>query len=164
METIVNIYTDGACSKNPGPGGYGVIIKIPDLKFETEFSEGFKLTTNNRMELLSVIVVLNYFIVENKFKIDKEYDFKFKIYSDSKYVTDAVNKNWINGWKKRNFKNVKNLDLWEKFIKIYDNNLNNLEFIWIKGHNNHPENEKCDKLAVKAYKNNELKTDVNYES
>lgn len=160
-KTIVNIYTDGACSGNPGPGGFGVIIEIPDLGFNIEFSEGYKLTTNNRMELLSVIKALKYFLIENNYKID--YDFSIKIYSDSKYVTDAVNKKWIYSWIKRDFKNVKNIDLWKEFLKIFNTNKDSIEFIWIKGHNNNKFNEKCDTLAVKAYKNGNLLTDENYE-
>ncbi|MGV6846049.1 MAG: ribonuclease HI [Lutibacter sp.] len=147
----IHIFTDGACSGNPGPGGYGIIMEWVGKKYRKEFSEGFKKTTNNRMELLAVIVALE------KIKIK---DVSIKVFTDSKYVADAINKKWLMSWQRKQFKNVKNVDLWKRFIKIF--NWENTEFIWIKGHNNHKENERCDQLAVAASKNKNLKVDEGF--
>ena len=117
-----------------------------------EFSQGFRKTTNNRMELMAVVEALN--------KIKKE-NAKVTIYTDSKYVSDSVEKKWVFGWQKNNFKKKKNIDLWIKFLKIYEKH--SIKFIWIKGHNNHPQNERCDKLAVAASKTNNPATDSVYE-
>jgi ribonuclease HI len=117
-----------------------------------EFSQGFRKTTNNRMELMAVVEALN--------KIKKE-NAKVTIYTDSKYVSDSVEKKWVFGWQKNNFKKKKNIDLWIKFLKVYEKH--SIKFIWIKGHNNHPQNERCDKLAVAASKTNNPATDSVYE-
>ena len=147
---IINIYTDGSAKGNPGPGGYGIVLSYNKIK--KELSEGFKLTTNNRMELLAVIIGLESI---------KETGYKIIIYSDSKYVVDAVNKKWVFNWEKINYKKKKNSDLWKRFLKIY--RMHQVEFKWIKGHAGHPQNERCDQLAVQASLNKDLKTDTGYE-
>lgn len=131
------MYTDGASRGNPGPGGFGtVLICGPHRK---EISQGFKLTTNNRMELLAVIVGLEAL---------KNPGMNVTIYSDSKYVVDSVEKKWLLGWIKKGFSGKKNKDLWMRFYQIYRQH--NVKFIWIKGHNDTPENERCDQMAVAA--------------
>ena len=140
--TQVNIYTDGSALGNPGPGGYGIIMELVGKRYEKEFSQGYTYTTNNRMELLAVIIAL-----ENL----KKHPMDVVIYSDSKYVIDSVEKKWIFGWKIKNFKGKKNSDLWKRFLKVYV--LHKVRFQWIKGHNDHPQNERCDQLAVEAAKN-----------
>jgi ribonuclease HI len=147
----VIIYTDGAAKGNPGNGGYGVVMISGSHR--KEISEGFVLTTNNRMELLSVIVSL-----ENL----KKEKTSATIYSDSKYVVDSVEKKWIFGWEKKNFAKKKNPDLWIRFLKIYRKH--NVKFIWIKGHSNIKENERCDQLAVAAAESGNLIKDVWYEN
>ncbi|MEI8114385.1 MAG: ribonuclease HI [Bacteroidia bacterium] len=143
------IYTDGAARGNPGPGGYGTVLLSG--KFRKELSDGFELTTNNRMELLAVIVGLESLKVENS---------NVTIYSDSKYVVDAVTKGWIWNWVKIRFKGKKNEDLWLRFLKIYPKH--QVKFFWIKGHANIPENERCDQLAVEASMQPNLKKDTGY--
>jgi len=143
---MVNIYTDGACSGNPGPGGYGVVMEFNGIR--KELSEGFDLTTNNRMELWAVIAGL-----EALTRINLE----VTIYSDSKYVVDAVEKRWLWKWEKTGFKDKKNSDLWMQFIPLYKRN--KVKFIWLKGHAGHPENERCDRLAVAASQKKALKKD-----
>ena len=147
----VIIYTDGAAKGNPGNGGYGVVMIFGSHR--KEISEGFVLTTNNRMELLSVIVSL-----ENL----KKEKISATIYSDSKYVVDSVEKKWLFGWEKKNFAKKKNSDLWIRFLKIYRKH--NVKFIWIKGHANIKENERCDQLAVDAAESGNLIKDVWYEN
>lgn len=147
----IHIYTDGACSGNPGPGGYGTVMEWVGKKYTKEFSEGYKKTTNNRMELLAVIVALEKIKTQNV---------EITVFSDSKYVVDAVEKKWLLGWRKKQFNKVKNPDLWKRFLKIY--NPKNTKFEWIKGHNNHPQNERCDVLAVKASKKEILLEDEGY--
>tara|TARA_B110000444_G_C18565493_1_gene466859 strand:+ start:77 stop:553 length:477 start_codon:yes stop_codon:yes gene_type:complete len=147
----VIIYTDGAAKGNPGNGGYGVVMISGSHR--KEISEGFVLTTNNRMELLSVIVSL-----ENL----KKEKTSATIYSDSKYVVDSVEKKWIFGWEKKSFSKKKNPDLWIRFLKIYRKH--NVKFVWIKGHANIKENEKCDQLAVAAAEGSNLIKDVWYEN
>jgi len=133
----ITIYTDGAARGNPGPGGYGVVLLSgPHRK---ELSAGFALTTNNRMELLAVIAGLE------AIKIS---DAQVIVYSDSKYVVDAVEKGWIWNWIKIRFKGKKNEDLWLRFIKVYQKH--RVKFVWVKGHANISENERCDRLAVEA--------------
>lgn len=139
MSAMINIYTDGAASGNPGPGGYGVILRSGS--HYKELSGGFRLTTNNRMELLAVIVGLQAIKSPGK---------EVTIYSDSKYVVDSVEKKWVFGWLKTGFKGKKNADLWKRFLEIYKQH--HVKFVWIKGHNSHPENERCDQLAVAASK------------
>ncbi|AQX08597.1 ribonuclease HI [Elizabethkingia sp. HX WHF] len=148
----IDIYTDGACSGNPGKGGYGIVMKVVEKKYEKQFSEGFRLTTNNRMELLAVIVALE--------KLNTPQS-NVHIYTDSKYVSDAINQNWIFGWIKKDFKKVKNDDLWRRFIPLM--RMHKLQFHWIKGHAGHPENERCDQLAVKAAQSQQLSVDVVFE-
>ena len=151
MSKLIKIYTDGSSIGNPGQGGYGIVMLSGDGKYKKEFSQGFKITTNNRMELLAVIIGL-----ENlKFK-----NCNVKIYTDSKYVSDAVEKGWLFDWVKKDFKNKKNPDLWRRFLKIYMNH--NVKFQWIKGHNNDFYNERCDFLANLAAKNSNLIEDKGY--
>lgn len=149
MSTIT-VYTDGAALGNPGPGGYGVVMMYgPHRK---ELSEGFRLTTNNRMELLAVIQALKHI---------KNADIPVNIYTDSKYVCDAINKFWLNGWIKKSFKNVKNIDLWKEYINVSKGFT--LYFHWVKGHSGVKENERCDLLATQAAKNNATNQDLGYE-
>ena len=149
---MIEIYTDGAARGNPGRGGYGVILKYKQQY--KELSDGFRLTTNNRMELLACIIGLEAIKAQN---ID------ITIFSDSKYVVDSVVKGWVFSWtKKQNFGGKKNQDLWLRFLKVYAKH--QVKFIWIKGHNEHPENERCDLLATSAADGNNLKIDVYYES
>ncbi len=147
---MIEIFTDGASSGNPGPGGYGVVLKYNG--HYKELSAGYKLTTNNRMELLAVCVGL-----ESLKKIDQE----VVIFSDSKYVIDAVEKKWLQGWLKKGFAGKKNQDLWLRFINVY--NLHQVKFVWVKGHAGHIENERCDVLAVLASKGKDLLRDSVYE-
>ena len=154
--TKVNIYTDGACSGNPGVGGYGTILVYTDsdgVVHEKELSEGYELTTNNQMELLAVITGLE--------ALKKPCD--VTVYSDSKYVVDAFNNNWIDGWVKKGWKTagkspVKNVELWQRLLKAKASH--NVEFIWVKGHAGHAYNERCDTLAVNASKKGTLKPQV----
>ena len=148
---MIRLYTDGAAKGNPGPGGYGTI-----LKFGThvkELSGGYRLTTNNRMELMAVIVGLE--------AITKT-GITITVYSDSKYVVEAVKQGWIWGWEKKDFKKKANSDLWKRYITLHKK----LEpkFVWIKGHAGHPENERCDELAVAAAEGDELEIDHEYEA
>jgi len=145
----VTLYTDGASSGNPGPGGYGAVLISG--KYRKELSEGFKTTTNNRMELLGVISGLEALKIENC---------DVTVYSDSKYVVDAVKKGWLWGWVKKGFKGKKNVDLWKRFLVVYKKQ--NVNFIWVKGHANIPENERCDQLAVEASHSVNRKIDIGY--
>ena len=147
----VIIYTDGAAKGNPGNGGFGIVLISG--KHRKEISEGFRLTTNNRMELLAVIIGLE------SLKSNKE---SVTVYSDSKYVVDAVNKKWVFRWEKKNFNKKKNPDLWIRFLKIFKKH--NIIFIWIKGHSENIENERCDYLAVSAAEKSSLKVDSWYEN
>jgi len=152
MTHQVHIYTDGAAKGNPGNGGYGVVMELVGSNYKKEFYEGFRYTTNNRMELLAVIVGLE--------KITKP-NMKVLVVSDSKYVVDSVEKKWVFGWEKKGFKDKKNPDLWMRFLKIYRQH--QVDFKWIKGHNNHPQNERCDELAVMASGLPNLSVDAFYE-
>ena len=152
MMTSITIYTDGAAKGNPGNGGYGVVMELVGTPYKKEFFEGFRLTTNNRMELLAVIVGLE--------KL-KNPNMTVLVISDSKYVVDAVEKKWVFGWEKKNFSGKKNPDLWMRFLKIYRKH--QVDFKWIKGHNNHPQNERCDELAVMASLQENLSIDAFYE-
>lgn len=145
------VYTDGSSRGNPGPGGYGAVLLSGDHR--KELSQGFRLTTNNRMELLSVIVAL---------EAIKDSGHNVLIYSDSKYVVDAVEKKWVFGWVQKNFKGKKNEDLWRRFLLVYPKQ--NVKFIWVKGHAGNKENERCDQLAVQAALGVDLKTDHGFES
>lgn len=149
----IEIYTDGACSGNPGKGGYGILMRVPEKKYEKTFSKGFRMTTNNRMELLAVIVALE------KLKSTEN---DIHIFTDSKYVSDAINQKWIFGWVKKGFSKVKNPDLWKRFYPLFK--MHNPTFHWIKGHNGHPENELCDQLAVKASQSENLEIDEFFEN
>ena len=146
----IYIYTDGAASGNPGPGGYGIVMVAG--KHRKELAEGYRLTTNNRMELLAVIVALEQI---------KMVDSDVLVISDSKYVVDSVEKGWVFNWIKKGFKGKKNSDLWRRFLKIYPKH--KVKFEWVKGHNNNPENERCDALAVDAYHKENLLFDKAYE-
>ncbi|MDA9886406.1 ribonuclease HI [Flavobacteriaceae bacterium] len=151
MATI-HIYTDGSALGNPGPGGYGIIIEWVGKHYIKEFSRGFKYTTNNRMELLAVIEAL---------EMLKQRPMDVLVFSDSKYVIEAVDKKWVFGWVKKQFKGKKNPDLWKRFLAIYAQH--NVRFQWVKGHNDHPQNERCDYLAVTAAKNMAVEHDLYYE-
>lgn len=147
----VEVYTDGGASGNPGPGGYGVLLMYKQHR--KEMSQGYRLTTNNRMELLAVITALEAL---------KEEGLNVAIYSDSKYVVDAVAKGWVFGWEKKGFKGKKNPDLWQRFLKVYRRH--KVTFRWVKGHAGHPLNERADELAVKAYQEGNLLIDEGYEA
>jgi len=149
MPGEIIIYTDGAASGNPGPGGYGVVLISGRHRLEK--SEGFRFTTNNRMELLAVITGLE------ALKIPRS---KVVIYTDSKYVADSVEKGWVFSWESKGFRNKKNTDLWIRFLRIYRQH--KVRFVWIKGHSNNIENERCDRLAVEAYSTGPLNEDVGY--
>ncbi len=149
----IEIFTDGACSGNPGPGGYGVILKYQDK--EKEISEGYKLTTNNRMELLAVIIGLE--------TLKEPCD--VTIYSDSKYIVDAINQKWVykwqmNGWMRNKKEKALNSDLWKRLLEVLKKH--KTDFKWVKGHAGHKENERCDFLATEAIKNHKLLDDVEF--
>jgi ribonuclease HI len=146
----ITIYTDGAAKGNPGPGGYGAVLLSG--QFRKEIAEGYRLTTNNRMELLSVIVALE--SIKNEGQV-------VTIYSDSKYVVDSVEKGWVFGWVKKGFKDKKNVDLWKRFLKIYPKH--KIKFIWVKGQSSTVENNRCDELAVAAASGKNLLIDEGYE-
>jgi ribonuclease HI len=152
MSHEVHIYTDGAAKGNPGPAGYGVVMEMVGTSYKKEFFEGFRLSTNNRMELLAVIVGLE------KLKAKKT---KVLVVSDSKYVIDSIEKRWVFQWEKKNFIGKKNPDLWIRFLKSY--RIHQVDFKWVKGHNNHPQNERCDALAVMASQQEKLSVDAFYE-
>ena len=147
----VTVYTDGGASGNPGPGGYGIILLSGEHR--KEMSGGFRLTTNIRMELLAVIIALE------PLKFDGT---AVTIYSDSKYVGDAVTKGWVFGWEKKGFAKKKNPDLWKRFLKIYPKH--KVDFVWVKGHAGNELNEVADRLAVSAYQEGVLEVDEVYEA
>jgi len=147
---MIEIFTDGASSGNPGPGGYGVILRSG--QHYKELSEGFRKTTNNRMELLAVIKGLE------AIKVPKQ---DVMIFSDSKYVIDSIEKRWVYGWVQKGFKDKKNKDLWLRYLEV--SKLHNIKFTWVRGHNGHPENERCDVLAVAAGKKQNLLIDSVFE-
>ncbi len=148
---MIEIFTDGASSGNPGPGGYGAILRSGE--HYKELSEGFRKTTNNRMELLAVIKAL---------EAVKKPGQQITIYSDSKYVIDPIEKKWIYGWVQKGFKDKKNKDLWLRFLELYK--LHQVKFVWVRGHNGHAENERCDEMAVNAYKQKGLLIDSVFEA
>lgn len=148
--SVIHIYTDGACSGNPGPGGYGIVMLYGNHR--KEMYEGFRKTTNNRMELLSVIVALE--------SLKKE-GLEVIVFSDSKYVVDAFEQNWVQGWIKRGFAKVKNVDLWKRLLLVMKKQ--KVKFVWVKGHASNVENNRCDELAVAASKMPELHIDFEYE-
>lgn len=147
---MITIFTDGAAIGNPGPGGYGVILRYGDK--EKEFSGGYQFTTNNRMELMAVIVGL---------EAIKTSPWEVVIVSDSRYVVDAVSKGWLRRWKKKGFKKKKNRDLWERYLRVADKH--DVTFRWVKGHAGHSENERCDQLAVAASMKDDLPKDHVFE-
>ena len=146
----ITIYTDGAARGNPGPGGYGIVLLSGE--FHREISDGYRHTTNNRMELLAVIVALEALKIPGS---------EVTIYTDSKYVADAVTKGWVYDWVKKRFKGKKNPDLWLRFLEIYKKH--SVKFVWVKGHANNPLNERCDELAVAASYQKNLKEDSGYQ-
>jgi ribonuclease HI len=146
---MITIYTDGAAKGNPGPGGFGAVLISG--KHRKEISQGYKLTTNNRMELLSVITALE------ALKQDGQ---EVTIYSDSQYVVYAVEKGWVFGWEKKDFKKKKNIDLWQRFLKVYRRH--KVKFVWVRGHADNPLNNHCDKLAVTAAAGRNLLSDEGY--
>ena len=147
----VTIYTDGGASGNPGPGGYGALLMYGE--HQKELSAGYRLTTNNRMELLAVIVALEAL---------KRPGLNVEVFSDSKYVVDAVEKGWVMGWERKNFKDKKNPDLWKRFLRVYRQH--RVAFFWVKGHAGNPNNERVDALAVAAYQTGDLGVVEAYES
>ena len=149
MEKIIHLDTDGAAKGNPGPGGLGVVLLYKNLR--KEISEGYELTTNNRMELLSVIRGLEAIKWQNA---------EVVVFTDSKYVSDSINKRWVFEWEVKQFKKRKNSDLWISFLKLYRQH--KVSFVWIRGHNQNPENERCDKLATEACKRKPLLKDDGY--
>ena len=153
MVENINIYTDGSSLGNPGPGGYGIILEWKKKNYIKEYSKGFVYTTNNRMELLAVIVALE------KLKVKKA---NVEVYTDSKYIVDSVELKRVFKWKKNNFKKTKNSDLWVRFLKIKEKH--NIKFHWVKGHNNHPQNERCDSMAAMAAKKKNLVRDIVFET
>lgn len=150
MSNQVTIYTDGSSLGNPGPGGFGVVLLAGPHR--REISEGYRLTTNNRMELLAVITGLEAL---------KRDGLDVTLYSDSKYVIDSVQKGWIYGWMRKGFAGKKNADLWRRFMRVFARH--NVRFVWIKGHNNNIENERCDLLATTAAKGEMLLEDTGYK-
>lgn len=149
MAGEITIYTDGASRGNPGPGGYGVVLICGRHRLEK--SEGFRLTTNNRMELLAVITGLESLKIPGSSVV---------VYTDSKYVADSVEKGWVFQWENKGFRNKKNIDLWIRFLKVYRKH--KVRFVWIKGHAANPENEICDRLAVAASFGVNLAEDTGY--
>lgn len=150
MSGEITIYTDGASRGNPGPGGYGVVLVSG--KHRLEKSEGFSLTTNNRMELLAVITGLEALKIPGS---------RVVIYTDSRYVADSVSKGWVFQWEAKGFRKKKNPDLWARFLNVYRKH--NVRFVWIKGHADDKENELCDRLAVEASRNKILSEDEGYK-
>jgi len=148
---LITIHTDGAARGNPGPGGYGVVLQSGSHR--KELSAGYRLTTNNRMELLAVIAGLEALKKPNS---------RVTVYTDSRYVADAVEKGWVFAWESRQFKKKKNPDLWKRFLDVYSRH--QVSFIWIKGHAENPENERCDRLAVEASYSPDLLADAVYEA
>ena len=151
----IKIYTDGACSGNPGKGAFSYIILIDDNEIK-RYCNGFIKTTNNRMELMAIIEAIKFIKSVENINNNSNID----IYSDSKYVVDSINKKWLNNWILKNFKNVKNVDLWKEYLNI--NNKFNVNFIWVEGHSNVKYNEICDKLATNFIKNGNLSIDEGY--
>lgn len=151
----VNLYADGASRGNPGHGGYGTILEYTDPKGELhvrEFSQGYKLTTNNRMEQMAVITGLEALTQPCE----------VVVCTDSKYVAEPFNKNWMDTWIKTGWKKgtIKNTDLWDRMLSAMDPHI--VTFTWVKGHNNHPQNERCDKLATTAADGVDLIDDTGY--
>jgi ribonuclease HI len=150
MDDKIIIYTDGSAKGNPGPGGFGIVMKFGEHR--KEISQGYRFTTNNRMELLGIIVALESIKDPSK---------TARVISDSKYVIDSITKKWVHGWIQKGFKDKKNKDLWLRYLKIEPKL--NLEFVWVKGHAGNIENERCDVLAVAAAEGMNLLIDEEYE-
>ena len=151
MNNRVTIYTDGSSLGNPGPGGFGVVLLAGPHR--REISAGYRLTTNTRMELLAVITGLEAL---------KRDGLDVTVYSDSRYVVDAVQKGWIYGWIRKGFVGKKNEDLWRRFMRVFDRH--RVRFVWVKGHNDNAGNERCDRLATTAARGTELLEDTGYET
>ena len=151
MAHEITIYTDGSALGNPGPGGYGVVL-MSGRHFK-ELSQGYRLTTNNRMELLAVIVALEALKFAGS---------RVTVYSDSKYVVDAVSKGWLDNWVRTRFKGKKNEDLWQRYLRAAAGH--EVRFVWVKGHADNRWNERCDQLAVAASNSKHLLTDEGYEA
>jgi ribonuclease HI len=151
LKMKIVIYTDGSSRGNPGPGGFGIVLQSG--QHHKEISGGFRLTTNNRMELLAVIIGLE------TLKIPKS---EVHIYTDSKYVCESVDKKWVFGWAKKGFAGKKNPDLWQRFLNIYPQH--QIHFHWVKGHAGNPLNERCDQLATAAADGKNLDTDHYFEA
>lgn len=151
MSHTITMYTDGSSRGNPGPGGYGTLLMSGHHR--KELSAGYRLTTNNRMELMAVCAGL---------EMIRDKSMNVEIYSDSKYVVDAINQNWLQNWQRTNFKNKANVDLWKRLLQIY--NPGKHRFFWVKGHASNPENNRCDELAVAASKGSGLSADLGYEN
>jgi len=151
MSQQLIIYTDGASRGNPGPGGYGIVMQWGQTR--KEFSQGFRKTTNNRMELMAVIVALQMLTREGLDVV---------IYSDSSYVVNAIDKGWIWGWIKKGWKDVKNTDLWQEYLKHHSKH--RIKFVWVKGHANNPMNNRCDELATAAADSRDWLVDTGYEN
>jgi len=147
---MIEIYTDGSAKGNPGNGGYGIVLKFKGK--EKEMAQGYRMTTNNRMELLAVIVALE------SLKTTK---YPVKVFSDSKYVIDAITKGWVFNWQKKGFKGKKNEDLWKRYLKLHPKF--DISFEWVRGHNGHPENERCDVLAFNAADSGDYLVDEFFE-
>ena len=147
----IEIFTDGASSGNPGPGGYGAILRSGP--YYKELSGGYRKTTNNRMELMAVIKALEAL---------KKAGQQITIYSDSKYVIDAIEKRWLQGWVAKGFAGKKNKDLWMRYLEL--SRIHHIRLVWVKGHAGHPENERCDRLAVAAYAQKDLLIDAVFET
>lgn len=153
----VTIYTDGSALGNPGKGGYGVVLLAnmddpdPARRFRKELSQGYRMTTNNRMELMAAIVALE------ALRFDAT---PVSLITDSRYVCEAVNKEWVFGWEMKNFEKRKNADLWRRFLQVYRRH--QVRMIWVKGHDGNVENERCDRLAVAAANGTELLEDTGY--
>ena len=145
--TAIDLYTDGSSRGNPGPGGYGIVLKSG--AHYKEINGGFARTTNNRMELLAVIVGLEAIKRENA---------QINVYSDSSYVVKAINEGWLKKWVTKGIDKQKNPDLWRRFLEIYPKH--QVKFFWVKGHAGHPENERCDVLAVEAAMGTNLPVDA----
>jgi ribonuclease HI len=151
-ETVI-IYTDGACTGNPGAGGYGAVIINGDRR--QELSHGYRLTTNNRMEMMGAIAALKF--LTNKSQV--------KLHSDSQYLVNAISKGWAkkwqaNGWRRNAKEKAKNPDLWQELLDLCQ--IHDVEFIWVKAHSGIPENERCDRLAVAAAQKSNLSLDPGY--
>ncbi len=147
---VLTVYTDGASRGNPGPGGFGAILQWGNKV--KEISQGFRLTTNNRMELLAVIAALE--------TLNRD-GVQVHVYSDSKYVVEAVQKKWVLGWEKKGFAGKKNEDLWRRFLKAYRKH--DVTFFWVKGHADNPYNNRCDQLATTAADGRDLSVDAVFE-